>query len=91
VPAQSLPVDGIHQPAASAADSLSDCGGHRGRIGRGAAIGTSDGHWQTVAVGNIRVDAVFAFLAVIAGWRLGLGGWTSRCRRSTNGPDGSES
>src|SRR4051794_12449588 len=35
-----------------------------------ATLLTTNEHWRTVAVGNVRAGAVFAVLAVIAGWRL---------------------
>ena len=37
-----------------------------------AATVTADERWRTVAVGNVRLGAVFALLATIAGWRLAL-------------------
>lgn len=72
MPARSLPADGIRRSPPPAADSLSDCARHHGRIGEGAAIVTADENWRTVAVGNVRAGAVFALLATIAGWRLAL-------------------
>jgi uncharacterized membrane protein len=38
----------------------------------GAAVLTSDRGWRTVADRNVRAGAIFALLAVIAGWRLAL-------------------
>lgn len=37
-----------------------------------AAAVTADDRWHIVAVRNVRAGAVFALLAVIAGWRLSL-------------------
>ena len=41
-------------------------------LAEGAAIVTADESWRTVAVGNVRAGAVFALVAMIAGWRLAL-------------------
>jgi uncharacterized membrane protein len=34
---------------------------------------TRDERWHTMAVGNLRAGAVFALIAVVAGWRLASG------------------
>jgi uncharacterized membrane protein len=36
----------------------------------GAAIVTANDKWRAIAIENLRAGAVFAFLAIIAGWRL---------------------
>jgi uncharacterized membrane protein len=41
-------------------------------LAEAAALVTADADWRTVAVGNVRVGAVFALVATIAGWRLAL-------------------
>lgn len=42
-------------------------------LAESAAILTSDDRWRTVAVANVRAGAVFALLAMVAGWRLAMG------------------
>jgi uncharacterized membrane protein len=42
-------------------------------LAEGAAIVTGNKAWRTVAVGNVRAGAIFAFFAIIAGWCLARG------------------
>jgi uncharacterized membrane protein len=42
-------------------------------LAESAAILTADDRWRTVAVANVRAGAVFALLAMVAGWRLAKG------------------